>query len=142
MKASGMGIELLGGLMERLVRPVRLDDEVLYALLVRTDQRTTWGSRESTAMALALLEEQFSIPGSPTKEQFITDSVLQRYLRPLFSKSKPSSITASGRKAEYQDTATRGESMPDDSALTKPWKYTDLRAIPALEWAVREADVS
>jgi hypothetical protein len=90
-----------------------------------------------------LLEQQFSIPGSPTKEEFLTEKVLQQYLRPLFSKSKPASITASGRKAEYTDSAaTRGESMPEESALTKPWKYTDLRAIPAIEWAVREADVS
>jgi hypothetical protein len=123
--------------------PVRLDDEVLYALLVYTDNTFTRCSPQVTARATALLEQQFGVPGSPTKEQFLTDTVLQKYLRPLFSKSKPSSITASGRKAEYTDSsAIRGENIPEESALTKPWKYTDQRAIPAFAWAVHEADVS
>jgi hypothetical protein len=130
--------------MKQTDDPVRLDEEVLYALLVYTDNTlTTWCSPPTTAKATALLEQQFSVPGSPTKEQFLTDAVLQKYLRPLFSKSKPSSITASGRKAEYTDSAAaRGENMPEESPLTKPWKYTDQRAIPALAWAVRTADVS
>jgi hypothetical protein len=142
-KLSGVGIQILEELMKRLEDAVRLDDEVLYALLVYTDEMHTWCGRETKASVQRLLEQQFSIPGSPTKEEFLTEKVLQQYLRPLFSKSKPASITASGRKAEYTDSAaTRGESMPEESALTKPWKYTDLRAIPAIEWAVREADVS
>ncbi len=139
---SSMGIEALEALIKQ-AEPVRLEDEVLFALLVYTDETTTWGSPQTKASAAELLEQQLNIPGSLAKEQFITESILQNYLRPLFSKSKPSSITASGRKAEYQDTAaSRGEGIPDDSALTKPWKYTDLRAIPAMGWAVREADVS
>jgi hypothetical protein len=130
-------------LMKQLQDPVRLDDEVLYALIVYTDELPTWCSPANKARAQRLLEQQFSVPGSPTKEEFLTEKVLQHYLRPLFSKSKPSSITASGRKAEYTDSAaTQGESMPDESALTKPWKYTDLRAVPAFAWALREADVS
>ncbi len=135
-----MGIEAVEALVKQ-VEPVRLEDEVLLALLVYTDDTTTWGSPQTKASAAKLLEQQLNIPGSPSKEQFITESILQNYLRPLFSKSKPSSITASGRKAEYQVT-TRGEGVPDDSVLTKPWKFTDLRAIPAMGWAVREADVS
>jgi hypothetical protein len=51
--------------------------------------------------------------------------------------------TASGRKAEYSEGAlSRGESMPDESVRTKPWKYNDLRAIPAVAWAVHEVQVS
>ncbi len=139
---SSMGVEALEALMKQ-VGPVRLEDEVLFALLVYTDKTTTWGSPQTKASAAKLLEQQLNTPGSLGKDQFIAESILQNYLRPLFSKSKPSSITASGRKAEYHDTAaTRGEGIPDDSALTKPWKFTDLRAIPAMKWAVREADVS
>lgn len=141
--SSTLGIEVFEALMKQIDDPVRLEDEVLYALLVYTDDTQLWCSPQAKARATALLEEQFSVPGSPTKEQFLTEAVLQKYLRPLFSKSKPSSITASGRKAEYTDSAaSRGENMPEESALTKPWKYTDQRAIPAVAWAVREADVS
>jgi hypothetical protein len=125
---------------------VQLDNEVLYALLVYTDETQTWCGADTKAVATRLLEQQLSIPGGPGKDQFLTETVLQTYLRPLFSKSKPSSITASGRKAEYADSSaaagSRGGSFPDESARTKPWKYTDLRAIPAIAWAVREADVS
>ncbi|KAK4151349.1 mitochondrial CCA tRNA nucleotidyltransferase [Chaetomidium leptoderma] len=139
---SGFGIQALEALMAQTDGPVRLDDEVLYALLVYADETQTWGSPETTASASRLLEQQLDMPGgAPTREQFLTETVLQHYLRPLFSKSKPSSITASGRRAEYADNAAgRGESIPEESALTKPWKYTDLRAIPAVAWAVREAD--
>ncbi|KAK4103520.1 hypothetical protein N658DRAFT_494005 [Parathielavia hyrcaniae] len=138
---SSFGVQALEALLKRTDDTVRLDDDVLYTLLVYTDDDQSWASRETKASARELLEQQFSVPGSPTKEQFLTETLLQHYLRPLFSKSEPSSITASGRKAEYTDSAaTRAATMPDESALTKPWKYTDLRAIPALAWAVREAD--
>ncbi|KAK3306936.1 uncharacterized protein B0T15DRAFT_484174 [Chaetomium strumarium] len=119
---------------------VPLGDEVLLTLLFYADEKHQWVSPDARTRADSLLEQHFNAAG-PTKEQFITETVLQRYLRPLFSRSKPASITASGRKTEYTDSAaTRAESIPDDTALTKPWKYTDHRAIPALAWAVREAD--
>jgi hypothetical protein len=131
--------------LEALIKQylVRLDDEVLYTILAYTEETQTDGSHNTEAIADRLLEQQFNIQGSSTKEEFLTETVLQAYLRPLFSKSKPSSITASGRKAEYTDgLGSKAESMPDESAVTKPWKYTDMRAIPAVAWAVREADVS
>ncbi|KAL2175557.1 uncharacterized protein P884DRAFT_205606 [Thermothelomyces heterothallicus CBS 202.75] len=137
------GVETLEALVKRTASPVRLDDEVLLTLLAYTDEtRPQRPSTETRATADRLLQQQLlGVPGAPTKEQFITETVLQTFLRPLFSKSKPSTITASGRKAEYVDgAASRAESMPDDTAQTKPWKFTDLRTIPAVGWAVREAD--
>ncbi|AEO55170.1 hypothetical protein MYCTH_2051209 [Thermothelomyces thermophilus ATCC 42464] len=137
------GVEILEALVKRTASPVRLDDEVLLTLLAYTDEtRPQRPSTETKATADRLLQQQLlGVPGAPTKEQFITETVLQTFLRPLFSKSKPSTITASGRKAEYVDgAASRAESMPDDTAQTKPWKFTDLRTIPAVGWAVREAD--
>lgn len=138
-----MGIAALEALIKQTTDPIRLDDEVLYTLLAYTDETPAEGNHETEAVANRLLEQQFSIPDSLTKDKFLTETVLQTYLRPLFSQSKPSSITASGRKAEYADGGgSKAESMPDESAVTKPWKYTDMRAIPAVAWAVREADVS
>jgi hypothetical protein len=141
MSVYTLGISAIERLVD-LVHAVPLHDEVLITLLVYTDEKCQWISPDARRRASSILEQQFNAAGI-TKEQFITDVILQRYLRPVFSGSRPASITASGRKAEYTDSAaTRGESIPDDTALTKPWKYTDRRAIPALAWAVREADVS
>ncbi|KAL2157480.1 hypothetical protein VTH06DRAFT_6031 [Thermothelomyces fergusii] len=143
---AGPGVEILSALVTRPASPVRLHDEVLLTLLAYSGDETRPcrpGAETATrAAADRLLQQQFGVPGAPTKEHFVTETVLQAFLRPLFSKSKPSTITASGRKAEYVDgaAASRAESMPDDTALTKPWKFTDLRAIPAAGWAVREAD--
>lgn len=123
---------------------IRLDDDVLLTLLSFTDDSESWHSNNRGIIATRVLEQQFALPGAtPTKDQFLADTVLQRYLRPLFSRSKPASVTASGRKAEYSEGAlSRGESMPDESVRTKPWKYNDLRAIPAVAWAVHEVQVS
>ncbi|KAL1841849.1 hypothetical protein VTJ49DRAFT_6526 [Mycothermus thermophilus] len=119
---------------------VRLDDDVLLTLLAYTDSTEPWHTDNRSAIATKLLEQQFSIGGS-SKEKFLAETVLQRYLRPLFSRSKPPSVTASGRKAEYAEgNVSRGEGMPDESARIKPWKYGDLRAIPAVAWAVREVE--
>lgn len=142
MAFSGLGIQALEALMKHATSPLRLDDEVLLTLLVCADSVRSFAHPEHRATATRLLEQQFSVPGS-TKDHFIAEVVLRGYLRSLFSRSKPASITASGRKEEYADGLTaRGDNIPDDSALTKPWKYTDLRSIPAAAWAVREADVS
>lgn len=138
-----MGITVLEALLRQTTNPVRLENEVLYTLLAYTNEEQSGGSHETEDIANRLLEQQFSVPDSSTEEEFLTETVLQAYLRPLFSQSKPSSITASGRKAEYtENAASKGESMPDESAVTKPWKYTDMRSIPAVAWAVREANVS
>lgn len=116
------------------------DDDVLLTLLAFTDEMQEWADTTAARTANALLSQYFNA-NNTKKERFITEAVLQQYLRRLFSQSKPSTVTASGRKAEYVDTDTRGHGIPDDSAQTKPWKYTDLRAVPAVAWAVNEADV-
>ncbi|KAL2135876.1 hypothetical protein VTI74DRAFT_6475 [Chaetomium olivicolor] len=135
---SELGLKVLEALIKQF-SPGRLDDEVLLTLLALTDEAQEWSNPEIATISGTLLEQYFNT-GALSKEQFITDTVLQRYLRPLFSRSKPASITASGRKAAYADNSATHGQIPDDTAVTKPWKYTDLRAIPAAAWAVHEAD--
>jgi hypothetical protein len=143
---SGPGLAVLEALAKHAnANGVPLgDDDVLLTLLAFTDESQPWTGPDTATRARALLVHQFDNDhNSLTKEQFIGETVLRQYLRPLFSKSKPPSVTASGRKAEYPDSDARvGQgSIPDDSPRTKPWKYADLRAIPAAAWAVSEADV-
>ncbi|KAK3353539.1 hypothetical protein B0T25DRAFT_214675 [Lasiosphaeria hispida] len=118
------------------------DDEFWPTLIALADTTQDWTkiSPKVPGRVNALLQARFA-GDHAKKEQFIAEEILQRYLRPLFSKSKPASITAAGRKAEYQDpSAGRGEGLPDDSEETKPWKFKDARAIPAVAWAVDQAD--
>ena len=138
---SKPAIRCLDLLAQRSIPAVAAADQVLLTLLAFADESEPWvPSVEVSAQASSLLDRLLG--DARAKEQFMAESILQRYLRPLFSKSKPESITSSGRKAAFVDPFRgRGEGLPDDSAETKPWKFTDLRAIPAVAWVIKEADV-
>ncbi|KAK0743712.1 hypothetical protein B0T18DRAFT_189408 [Schizothecium vesticola] len=137
---SKAAIRCLDLLAQRSISAVAAADQVLLTLTAFADESEPWiPSVEVSTQASNLLDRLLG--DAPAKEQFMAESVLQRYLRPLFSKSKPEAITSSGRKAAFVDPFRgRGEGLPDDSAETKPWKFTDLRAIPAVAWVIREAD--
>ncbi|RWA13045.1 hypothetical protein EKO27_g2072 [Xylaria grammica] len=84
---------------------------------------------------------------TPKTEQarFITEDVLTGFLRPLFAKSRPSTVTASGRPAAFPEPPSRysqgdGFGGADDVTVTKPWKYTQRYAVTVFEWAVEIAD--
>lgn len=138
---SKAAIRCLDLLAQRSSPAVAVADQVLLTLTAFVDESEPWvPSDEVSTQASNLLDRLLG--DARAKEQFMAESVLQRYLRPLFSKSKPEAITSSGRKAAFVDPFRgRGEGFPDDSAETKPWKFTDLRAIPAVAWVIREADV-
>lgn len=138
---SKAAIRCLDLLAQRSIHAVAAADQVLLTLTAFVDESEPWvPSVEVSTQASNLLDRLLG--DARAKEQFMAGSVLQRYLRPLFSKSKPEAITSTGRKAAFVDPFRgRGEGLPDDSAETKPWKFTDLRAIPAVAWVIREADV-
>jgi len=122
---------------------IAANDDLVLTLAAFTSKTQDWvPSPEAANNASELLRGLLTASGT-SREQFIAQTILQHYLRPLFSKSKPASITASGRKAEYVDPAAgRGEGLPDDSNKTKPWKFSDFRAIALASWAIEESDVS
>jgi hypothetical protein len=72
--------------------------------------------------------------------QWIIDHVLRGYLRRLFRKAKPPSLSPSGQPAMFQNE--EGDGLPDDSSETKPWKYDDLRSTGVLVRLLEWADVS
>lgn len=135
-------------------------DEVLLTLIAYTNGREvpggeveeesiSWTTPEIANQAettLLLTEKLLFSPGSSSsrpRDEFIIRGILENYLRPLFSKTKrPTAITATGRKAAYSADNNDEGGLPDDSWVTKPWKFTDHRAIPVFAWAVDEADVS
>ncbi|KAK4462778.1 hypothetical protein QBC42DRAFT_326296 [Cladorrhinum samala] len=136
LAVSNLGLRALSALVT--LSTIRLDPECLLTVISFTDPSQEWSTSESAQLASAILSTQ-----KISKEEFIPQQVLQRYLRPLFSKSKPASVTPSGRKTAYPDQSREhGGGMPDDISETKPWKFTDLRAVPIVAWAVTEANDS
>ncbi|KAJ9155112.1 hypothetical protein NKR23_g2546 [Pleurostoma richardsiae] len=96
-----------------------------------------WSTPGSAEIAKELLDEQLS---RLNVHDFITEAVLKGYLRPLFSRSRPATVTASGRKAEFADEVDPHRGLSQETKEVKPWKYLDLRTIPVFDWAVFTAD--
>lgn len=115
-----------------------LDKDGLVTLIALSDPSEPWSTPTTAARASELLSSQLSTLDTT---DFLVESILKAYLQPLFYRSRPSTVTATGRKAEFpEDDLDRKQGLPDDSRRTKPWKYSDLRSIPVLAWAIDRAD--
>lgn len=99
-----------------------------------------WATPEASELAGLVLEKQLA--QYFTAETLIVKTILQEYLRPLFSKSRPSTVTASGRKAEFRDDDEDYRRGLRDEIEAKPWKFADHRAIAIFRWAVHRANAS
>lgn len=109
--------------------------EVLLAVAAYTNTQDPWTSSAAAVKAESVLAEQLST--SERKTSFITTTILSTFLRPLFSKSRPATVTASGRKAEFVEDVRYGGSFNDPSEVEmKPWKHAQAYAIAIFEWAV------
>lgn len=76
-----------------------------------------------------------------SSREFIVDFLLQSFIRPLFSKSKPSSITSTGRKAMPSSEPAKRFDVGAEKR-DKPWKYEVVYAVTVLEWVVENSSVS
>ncbi|KAI0380436.1 hypothetical protein F5Y04DRAFT_98197 [Hypomontagnella monticulosa] len=119
--------------------PLRLQPSALLCLVAFTDTVDPWTTTASSALARDLLETQLENLGQSRTPSFITDEILTRFLRPLFSKSRPAAVTASGRKAEYVEPS-RYDTVSQETPETKPWKYTHRYAVAIFAWAVKNAN--
>ncbi|KAI1413763.1 hypothetical protein F5Y13DRAFT_198127 [Hypoxylon sp. FL1857] len=122
-----------------LEAPLHFYLSTLLRLVAFTDATDPWTTADSSALARNLLEAQLQGLGESQARSFIVEEILTGFLRPLFSKSRPATVTASGRKAEYVEPS-RYESIDRESPETKPWKYTHRYAITVFAWAVQHAD--
>ncbi|KAK6075974.1 poly polymerase protein [Seiridium cupressi] len=132
-----VGLRILKVLCE--LHKLVLDSKALLAITAYSSTQDSWTLSTSAATAQSILEKQFST--KEEKANFIISEVLTAFLRPLFSKSQPATVTASGRKAEFVENVRFAGSFndPSDSEL-KPWKYAHVYAISIFEWAVLQAD--
>lgn len=120
---------------------IQLPASSLLRVTAFTNPADPWTNPESFALSRTLL---LPLQGEKQREKrtkLIVDEILTNFLRPLFSKSRPAAVTASGRKAEYVEPS-RYDNVDQESSETKPWKYVHRYAITVFAWAVRQADVS
>lgn len=133
------GLQALQQIQQHTSAGALANRQVLISLAAFAEGGDSWAREETAALAKVILDQELA---DSDRESFIVETVLKGYLRALFSKSVPVTITGSGRKAEYRDhDLERERGLPDETGKTKPWKYEDLRAIPAFSWAINHADV-
>lgn len=123
------------------------DAQVLYTVTALADAGQPWTTDSAAATAARLLTDHFQSADSQSKAEWIVDGILKQYLRPLFARSRPATVTESGRKAAFttdagrsSNTGAKRDTTNSESPQAKPWKYVDLRAVSVFAWAVHEAD--
>ncbi|KAB5576507.1 hypothetical protein GE09DRAFT_624305 [Coniochaeta sp. 2T2.1] len=118
--------------------PDLLKDDTLITLISLSDLSAlseSWSTPTTVDLASKLLTSALASLPNPNPTDII-GHYLTSYLRPLFTASRPSTVTPAGRPTAFPaDELDRPQGLPDDSRLTKPWKYVDLRAIPVLSFA-------
>lgn len=134
-KSDALVIEVALACLDLLVYNWRcsLDDRTLVFVTAYTDSRDPWTTEKASLLASRLVKT--GIPKSRTGD-FIVYSILQRYLRPIFSKSA-SKLTASGRPSQFPDQGRK----PGDGLEPPSWKKQGLQVISVFRWAVESSSV-
>jgi hypothetical protein len=117
-----------------------LDPEILLSAISFMSSRDRWTTVSSESTATSILSARYHQTQTP---EFIITFILQSIIRPLFSKSKPAGITATGRKAMTSTVPPRNYNISDSfDPAQKPWKYTSPFSIPVFEWTVENSSVA
>lgn len=146
LKARGeLGLNILGRLVEK--HETTAGPATLITAAAFTNSDDAWTTASSATLARKLLDDHFQPQGDQSRDQdqyerasFIEDDVLTRFLRPLFARSRPATVTAAGRKAEFVEPG-RYDNAGADAEAQKPWKYERRYAVTVFEWAVLQSDV-
>lgn len=139
--ASVLALKSMGLLKSYdLIRGEITNSAVLLSLLAFTRPTDIWNSMLAHEIATEILNRHSQ---DALSEVFIINYVLKGFIRPLFSKSRPDTITTQGRKAPNENVVNqRFKQSSDLDPATKPWKYRDIHAATVFSWAVGVADVS
>ncbi|XXG95050.1 hypothetical protein Hte_001310 [Hypoxylon texense] len=119
--------------------PSQLSASTHLRLTAFTDPADAWTSPASARLSRTLLQPLDAPERREQRTRLVAEDILTGFLRPLFSKSRPAAVTASGRKAEFVEPS-RYDSAASDSPETKPWKYARRYAVAVFAWAVFHAD--
>jgi hypothetical protein len=113
-----------------------LDPKILISLIAYTSPSDPWTTPTTIQLAKYLL----NLYTSQTHSQDFILTLLNAFIRPLFSHSKPSTITSTGRKA-MPSSAPPPRYDAAAEKTSKPWKYEAVYAFRAFAWAVENAPV-
>lgn len=116
----------------------QLDPNILTAILAFTSSRDSWTTSAAQGLAQSLLSFYTSQIHS---KEFIIDHVIQSFIRPLFSKSKPEAITSTGRKAMPTSAPPKKHDVAELDRGSRPWKYEAPYSVTVFAWAVNNASV-
>ncbi|RYP17294.1 hypothetical protein DL765_004585 [Monosporascus sp. GIB2] len=132
-----LGLKILSKL--RAKHHITLGPSTLISITAFINTEDPWTTIESASLARELLDERFQPQSREQRSKFITEDILSDFLRPLFSKSRPATVTASGRKAEFVEPS-RYDNANAEAEARKPWKHGQRYAITVFEWAVSQSD--
>lgn len=137
-RSSSIVLESMELLNEQfMTSEAETEPAVLLSLIAYTNPDDPWNSDVTQRCANQILgrhQEQLLAPA------FIIDHVLRGYIKPLFSSSKPPTVTPQGRKViSTASVSTYAQNDLDRSR--KPWKFQHVSAVTVLGWAIKEMNV-
>ncbi|KAF4824562.1 CCA tRNA nucleotidyltransferase [Colletotrichum tropicale] len=133
--------DVLGVLLSLVVHhSLCLDDDILLAVAAYADGHEDWSAPTTASIAKDLLDHALSV--GHRKTAFITSVVLERFIRPIFSRYSSSRLTSAGRQAYYRgdDHDQVTGSALSSGTDTKPWKSTQSHAVTVFAWTVEQSD--
>ncbi|RDL40006.1 uncharacterized protein BP5553_04346 [Venustampulla echinocandica] len=133
--ASTLGLQSLNLLITQIPSSPQktLDPQILLSLIAFTNPSDPWTTQAASDTAHSLLSKYTA---QTLTSDFIISFLLQSFIRPLYSKSKPTSITSAGRKAMPSSAPPKRFEAADLDRSSKPWKYEVVYSITIFKWAV------
>ncbi|TVY43250.1 Uncharacterized protein LSUB1_G000919 [Lachnellula subtilissima] len=130
---AALGLESLQILIAQLSypRPSAIDPKIIITLITFSSTMDPWTTPAILSRSTSLL----SLYTSQTHTQDLIITLLNTFIRPLFSHSKPSTVTSSGRKA-MPSSAPLPKYDVAAERTSKPWKYETVYAVRVLSWVV------
>ncbi|KAF5531914.1 CCA tRNA nucleotidyltransferase mitochondrial [Fusarium napiforme] len=113
---------------------ITLDQVTLVKLTAVTDPQDPWTTAQAAAAASKVLSEHLE---GESLNEFITNAVLQKHLKPLFMKSS-SRITASGRPSQYDMVDDRSRPVIE----VQSWRTQAPWAEATIQWTVNMSTTS
>lgn len=137
-----LGLNSLNVLITQLSSspPKTLPESILLTLISFSSHSpySPWTSPLTTETSTSLLSQY---KHQTHIQSFQITYILQTILRPLFSASKPETITSTGRKAITPSAPARQTGTEELQKSRKPWKYDAVYSISVFRWVVENIPV-
>jgi hypothetical protein len=117
---------------------ITLDPQMLISVIAFSSPRDSWTTATSLSIATSIIS---SFTAQISSTEFIIKFLIQGVIRPVFSKSKPTAVTSTGRKAMSSSTPRNFDPVADLDPANKPWKYACPYSITVFERAICSSSV-